>query len=70
MKKRIGVVFGGRSGEHEISIRSAKAVIENIDLEKYEVIPLAIGPAGNWLPPEMAVKMLPESTADLLSEGP
>ena len=35
MKINIGVIFGGRSGEHEISIRSAKAVIENIDAEKY-----------------------------------
>ena len=70
MKKRIGVVFGGRSGEHEISIRSAKAVIENIDKDKYEVVPLAIGPAGNWLPPEQAAAMLPQDIAELLPAGP
>src|SRR6476660_9403680 len=70
MKTRVGVIFGGRSGEHEISIRSAKAVIESIDREKYEVIPLAIGPSGNWLPPDEAVKLLPESTANLLPDGP
>src|SRR5829696_4991774 len=70
MKKRVGVVFGGRSGEHEISIRSAKAVIENIDREKYEIVPLAIGPTGNWLPPEAAIKLLPESTAAFLPAGP
>ena len=41
MKTKIGVIFGGRSGEHEISIRSAKTVIEKIDKEKYDVIPIA-----------------------------
>jgi D-alanine-D-alanine ligase len=70
MKKRIGVVFGGRSGEHEISIRSAKAVIENIDQSKYEVVPLAIGPEGNWLPPEKGSQMLPAATGQLLPDGP
>ena len=35
-KIRMGVVFGGRSGEHEVSIRSARAVIEAIDRERYE----------------------------------
>nr|MBA2494810.1 D-alanine--D-alanine ligase A [Acidobacteriota bacterium] len=40
MKTKIGIIFGGRSGEHEISIRSAKAVIEQIDKDKYEVIPI------------------------------
>ncbi|MEP7213806.1 MAG: D-alanine--D-alanine ligase family protein [Acidobacteriota bacterium] len=70
MKKRIGVVFGGRSGEHEISIRSARAVIENIDTEKYEVVPLAIGPQGNWLAPDQSIKLLPESIAGFLANGP
>src|SRR3712207_3119926 len=70
MKKRIGVVFGGRSGEHEISIRSAKAVIENIDKNKYEVIPLAIGPEGTWLPPEKALNLLDPQTAELVPAGP
>ena len=37
MKKRIGVIFGGRSGEHEISIRSAKTVVEQIDVSVGEV---------------------------------
>ena len=51
MKTRIGVIFGGRSGEHEISVRSAKTVIEQIDKEKYDVVPIAIGKEGNWLSP-------------------
>jgi D-alanine-D-alanine ligase len=70
MKKRIGIVFGGRSGEHEISIRSAKAVIESIDTEKYEIVPLAITPDGGWLPPDVALKLLPESAAARVAEGP
>ena len=61
-KIKIGVIFGGRSGEHEISIRSAKTVIEKIDKEKYEVIPIAIGREGNWLSPKESLKLLPEDT--------
>ncbi len=48
-KKRIGLVFGGRSGEHEVSLASAKAVMENLDRSKYEVVPIAITKAGTWL---------------------
>lgn len=61
-KIKIGVIFGGRSGEHEISVRSAKTVIEKIDREKYEVIPVAIGQEGNWLSPSESLKLLPEET--------
>ncbi len=49
MKTRVGVIFGGRSGEHEISVRSAKTVIEQIDHEKYDVVPIAITNDGVWL---------------------
>jgi D-alanine-D-alanine ligase len=67
MKKiRIGVIFGGRSGEHEISIRSAKTVIEQIDKEKYEVFPIAITKEGSWLNPIEALALLPEQTRELL----
>ena len=68
MKTRIGVIFGGRSGEHEISIRSAITVIEQIDREKYEVIPIAISRDGGWLNPSQALALLPENTQQLLSE--
>ncbi len=61
-KTKIGIIFGGRSGEHEISIRSAKTVIEKIDKEKYEVIPIAIGQEGNWLSPKDSLNLLPEET--------
>lgn len=65
-KIRVGVIFGGRSGEHEVSIRSARAVIEAIDRRKYEVVPVAIGKDGRWLSPGEASALLPEETSQKL----
>lgn len=67
MKKlRVGVIFGGRSGEHEVSVRSARAVIESIDRKKYDVLPIAISKEGKWLPPAEAAKLLPPSAQSFL----
>jgi D-alanine-D-alanine ligase len=66
-KLRIGIIFGGRSGEHEVSIRSARAVIEAMDATKYEVVPVAITKEGNWLAPAAAAELLPKTTQRLLS---
>lgn len=63
----IGVIFGGRSSEHEISLRTARSVIEAIDRKKYDVVPIAITREGKWLGAAEAVKLLPESTARLVS---
>jgi len=63
----VGVVFGGRSGEHEISIRSASAVIEAIDQKKYEVIPIAITKEGKWLAPAAAAALLPSNARGRLT---
>jgi D-alanine-D-alanine ligase len=60
MRIRVGVIFGGRSGEHEVSVRSAAAVIENIDKEKYEPVPVAITHDGAWLSPRASIALLPE----------
>jgi D-alanine-D-alanine ligase len=49
-KIRIGIVFGGRSGEHEVSVASSRSIMEAIDKSKYEVIPIAITRQGQWLP--------------------
>jgi D-alanine-D-alanine ligase len=50
MKKlRVGILFGGRSGEHEISLLSAASVFKAIDKEKYDVVPIGITKAGRWL---------------------
>lgn len=67
MKTRIGIIFGGRSGEHEISIRSARTVIEQIDKDKYEIVPIAIGKEGNWLNPSESLNLLPESIQGFLN---
>jgi len=48
-KTRVGVVFGGRSGEHEVSLASARSVMAAIDTNKYEVVPLGIAHSGQWL---------------------
>jgi len=57
---RVGVLFGGRSGEHEVSLASAASVIRALDLEKYEAIPIGITKDGRWLVGTGAQKMLPE----------
>ncbi len=48
-KIRIGLVFGGRSGEHEVSIASAASVMANLDRDRYEIIPIGITKTGSWL---------------------
>ena len=48
-KLRIGVLFGGRSGEHEVSLRSAASILKAIDRKKYEVVPIGIDKQGQWL---------------------
>jgi D-alanine-D-alanine ligase len=57
---RVGVLFGGRSGEHEVSLASAASVIRALDPEKYEVVPIGITKEGRWLVGSGAQKMLPE----------
>ena len=48
-KLRVGILFGGRSGEHEVSLLSAASILKVIDRTKYEVIPIAITKQGQWL---------------------
>lgn len=50
MKLRVAVIYGGRSGEHEVSLRSARAVIEALDPERFEVVPYLISKEGKWSP--------------------
>lgn len=50
MKLRVAVVYGGRSGEHEVSLRSAESVIQALDPEKYKVIHYVISKEGKWRP--------------------
>src|SRR5690242_2583926 len=57
---RIGILFGGRSGEHEVSLASAASVIRGLDPDKYEAVPIGITKEGHWLIGTSAQKMLPE----------
>ena len=45
---RVGVIYGGRSGEHEVSIASAAAILTNLDPDRYELIPICINKDGSW----------------------
>lgn len=59
MKKlRVGVLFGGRSGEHEVSLLSAASVLNAIDKKKYDVVPIGITKEGRWLTPSHAERLL------------
>jgi len=59
MKKlRVGVLFGGRSGEHEVSLLSAASVLNAIDKKKYEVVPIGITKDGRWLTAVHAERLL------------
>src|SRR5882762_7306708 len=57
---RVGVLFGGRSGEHEVSLASAASVIRGLDPDKYEAVPIGISKEGHWLIGSAAQKLLPD----------
>ena len=57
-KLKIGVIYGGRSGEHEVSVLSANSVLAAIDRDKYEVIPIGITKDGQWLPGQSPVPLV------------
>lgn len=63
-KLRVGVIFGGRSGEHEVSLRSAESIINALDRDKYEVVPIAITPQGKWLASSEATNLLPSAVIE------
>jgi D-alanine-D-alanine ligase len=57
-KLRVGILFGGRSGEHEVSLLSAASVLNAIDKTKFEVVPIGITKDGRWLTAEHAERLL------------
>jgi D-alanine-D-alanine ligase len=57
-KLRLGIVFGGRSGEHEISLRSAQSVLRELNKDKYETIQIAITKSGHWYSGQDALETL------------
>jgi D-alanine-D-alanine ligase len=57
-KLRVGVLFGGRSGEHEVSLLSAASILKAIDRKKFDVIPIGITKQGHWLAAGEATNLL------------
>ena len=64
-KIRVGILFGGRSGEHEVSLTSAASVLKALDSAKYEVVPIGITREGRWRVGQGALMLLPA----VLEEG-
>src|SRR5882672_9780871 len=68
-KLRVGILFGGRSGEHEVSLLSAASVLKAIDKTKYEVVPIGITKDGRWLTADHAERLL-HGDAEAKSDRP
>ncbi|HEX6509646.1 MAG TPA: D-alanine--D-alanine ligase A, partial [Chloroflexota bacterium] len=63
---RVGVLFGGQSGEHEVSLASASSVLKALDPQRYEAIPIGITREGQWLTADSPARLLQsEVTAEL-----
>ena len=65
-KIRVGILFGGKSAEHEVSLQSAKNVVDAIDKDKYEVSLIGIDKTGKWLLPNKSQFLLNESDPKLI----
>src|ERR1700761_9595493 len=63
-KIRVGILFGGRSGEHEVSLLSAASVLKAIDRKVYEVVPIGITKQGRWVVADDAEQLLAGSYPD------
>ncbi len=68
-KIRVGLIFGGRSGEHEVSLASARSVMAVLDPEKYEVVQIGITHDGRWLTQGNPLAQLTAARAALLAAG-
>jgi len=64
-KLRVGILFGGRSGEHEVSLLSAASILKAIDRRKFEVLPIGITKSGQWLIADGAQQLLGGESAVL-----
>ncbi|MDP9249622.1 MAG: D-alanine--D-alanine ligase [bacterium] len=65
-KLKIGVLFGGKSAEHEVSLQSAKNVINSLDKNKYEVVPIGVTKEGKWLLSSTSNYLLNENNPKLI----
>lgn len=68
-KIKVGVIFGGRSGEHEVSLMSARSVMQAISRDKYDVIPIGITREGKWIAGGDPMKALTGRTMNDVSEA-
>ena len=83
-KIRVGVIFGGKSGEHEVSLTSARNVMAAMDSQKYEIVPIGVNKAGLWLsgpnilaqltevakmPPRLAAQAAPPAASPVSFSG-
>src|SRR6516225_8928945 len=68
-KLRVGVLFGGRSGEHEVSLRSALTVMSSMDPARYEIVPIGIARDGRWRLRSEAISLLKQSAPKLQALG-
>ena len=66
-KLRVGILFGGRSGEHEVSLLSAASILKAIDRKKFEVVPIGITKTGRWLTEGNAQALLAGGSPQVLS---
>jgi len=64
-KLRVGILFGGRSGEHEVSLLSAASILKAIDRKKFDVVPIGITKAGRWLTAGSAQALLSGSDTEI-----
>ncbi|NIS79090.1 MAG: D-alanine--D-alanine ligase [Anaerolineales bacterium] len=66
-KLQLGVVFGGRSGEHEVALMSARSILSALDRSKYEVVPFGITKEGKWLAGEGILEAFEQARTDDLN---
>ena len=57
-KIKIAIIFGGRSGEHVVSLRSAASIMETLDRDRYDIIPVGITREGGWISGENTWQVL------------
>ena len=67
---RVGVIFGGRSGEHEVSLRSARSVMRAMSKKRYEIVPIGITKEGHWLVGEDSMRVLASRVDPRLLKAP
>jgi D-alanine-D-alanine ligase len=66
----VGLIYGGRSGEHEVSVLSANSVLSAIDRQKYDVLPIGITKEGRWLPGQSPAPLIESKELQVRLLGP